>query len=222
MNVHCLALRIQGAVAAPTAGLHFTDQLVHQLGEQGFSIQYVTLHVSAGTFLPIKTSNALDHPMHTESLYLDRNLLKVLITDPTVIAVGTTSMRTLESAYWFGVELISNRDAEFRIARLDPYQTKSTSLPSGTESLHTVLQYMDERKLTVLEGNSEVFIVPGYQFRICTGLVTNFHLPRSSLLLLVAACIGNDWKMVYQEALDHDYRFLSYGDSSLLYPIYRG
>lgn len=214
--------RIQGAVAAPTAGLHFTDPLLANLNGQGFSIQYVTLHVSAGTFRPIKTSNALDHPMHTESLSVERKTLTELTTDPTVIAVGTTSMRTLESVYWFGVALMSNRNAEFQIGKLDPYKVMGRTLPSGKESIQKVLQYMDERDLTALEGQSEIFIVPGYQFRICHGLITNFHLPGSSLLLLVAACIGDDWKRVYQEASDKNYRFLSYGDSSFLFPIYCG
>ncbi len=214
--------QVEGAVAAPTAGLHFTDGHVDQLGASGFSIKFATLHVSAGTFLPIKTSNALDHPIHTETISLDRGLLEALSKIPVVIAVGTTSMRTLESVFWFGIKLMTKPNARFLISKVEPYHNRNEPLPPARDSIQRVLQYMDDNNLTVLTGDSEIFILPGYEFKICNGMITNFHLPGSTLLLLVAAYVGEDWTRIYQEALENDYRFLSYGDSSLLLPIGQG
>jgi S-adenosylmethionine:tRNA ribosyltransferase-isomerase len=207
----------QGAVAAPTAGLHFTDQILKDLADKGIEKDFLTLHVSAGTFQPIKTENALDHVMHQEQIVITRKSIeKILLGDKFIVAVGTTSMRTLESLFWFGVKLLNESDAEFTITQHDPYQKRT--LPSKEESLKAVLNYMSKHGITVITGKTSIFIYPGYEFRICDGLITNFHQPASTLIILVAALIGEDWQHVYNEALQRDYRFLSYGDSSLLIP----
>lgn len=207
----------EGAVAAPTAGLHFTQQILAALEKKNIGKDFLTLHVSAGTFQPVKTENALDHAMHHEQLVISRKTVENLMTPGQfTIAVGTTSMRTLESLYWFGAALLENPESEFIITQHDPYSNKSK--PSRSEALQAVLTYMNNRKLEHRTGSTSIFIYPGYEFRICHGLITNFHLPASTLILLVAAFVGNDWKKIYDEALAHDYRFLSYGDSSLLLP----
>ena len=205
-----------GAVAAPTAGLHFTSHTLASLKEKGIDSDFLTLHVSAGTFQPIKSENANEHIMHNEQLIITKkNIEHLLDGQKFIIPVGTTSMRTLESIYWFGVKLLSDPSAEFIIAQNDPYLHYAT-LPSTTESIKAVLAHMNRNKLDNLTGNTSIYIMPGYTFRVCKGLITNFHQPGSTLLLLVAAFIGDDWKRVYEEALKNDYRFLSYGDSSLL------
>lgn len=205
----------EGAVAAPTAGLHFTEHVFESIAKKGIQRDFVTLHVSAGTFQPVKVENALDHEMHNEQIAVTKKTLERLIAQPEkVIAVGTTSMRTLESLYWFGVKLMSAPDAEFTISQHDPYRLTQTVAPPN--ALRAIRDYMDRESLTQLTGSTSIFIYPGYRFRICAGLVTNFHQPGSTLMLLVAAFIGEAWRKVYQEALDGGYRFLSYGDSSLL------
>lgn len=208
-----------GAVAAPTAGLHFTDTALNQLKINKISTDHLTLHVSAGTFLPVKVDNVLDHEMHEEQLIVYRhNLENLLVPSRKVVAVGTTVARTLESLYWYGVMLIEDRQATFDIAKLYPYQRPDEELPAPQDAIRAVLSKMESDQVTELLGTTSILIVPGYQFRICEGLVTNFHQPGSTLLLLIAAFIGKDWKRVYTEALANNYRFLSYGDSSLLLP----
>lgn len=207
----------EGAVAAPTAGLHFTDQVLAALAKKGIKKDFLTLHVSAGTFQPVKVENALEHPMHQEQIIITRDtILNLLQENKFIIAVGTTSMRTLESLYWFGAKLVEDPACEFVITQHDPYLKKT--LPSRQVALQAILNFLDTREVNSITGRTSIFIYPGYDFKICNGLVTNFHLPASTLILLVAAFIGSDWQKVYNEALNNDYRFLSYGDSSLLIP----
>lgn len=208
----------EGAVAAPTAGLHFTEAIMAQLTEKGMRTNFLTLHVSAGTFQPIKTEDATEHAMHSEQIIIKRDTLEELLQPGRfTVAVGTTSMRTLESTYWYGVRLLNDPSALFHVPKLFPYEQPDPS-PSKEDSLRAVLKRMDTLGVDELVGTTEIFIFPGYTFKIVQGLVTNFHQPGSTLILLVAAFIGNDWRNVYVEALKHQYRFLSYGDSSLLIP----
>lgn len=207
-----------GAVAAPTAGLHFTPQVLESLKSRGIHTEFLTLHVGAGTFQPIKDENYIAHPMHSEQIILSKENIEALIKAEKIIAVGTTSMRTLESLYWFGAALCMHKEADFRISKLQPYQYPESELPDKEDALIAISKYMDERKLDSLSGTTEIFIFPGYKFRICEGLITNFHQPGSTLILLVAAFIGESWRKVYASALENNYRFLSYGDSSILFP----
>ncbi len=208
----------EGAVAAPTAGLHFTEKILNELKRLGHKIEFLTLHVSAGTFQPVKVNNVLDHPMHCEQVIVTINILEILLSSRFNIAVGTTSMRTLESLYWYGVKLISNPEEEFIIHQFDPYQLPS-HFPVEV-ALNAIVNKMKKEKLESITGETSIMIMPGYSFKITKGLITNFHQPGSTLMLLVAAFIGPSWKRVYEAALQHDYRFLSYGDSSLLLPDY--
>lgn len=210
--------KADGAVAAPTAGLHFTDEVLASVQQKGIKTDYLTLHVSAGTFQPVKTENALEHSMHEEQIIVTRKNIDLLLEeDRLVIAVGTTSMRTLESLYWYGVKLLQQPDAAFIIHQNDPY-IHPTPLPEKSTALQAVKNLMEEKGIQSLTGATSIYIYPGYAFRICQGLITNFHLPGSTLMLLVAAFVGTDWKRIYDEALSSQYRFLSYGDSSLLLP----
>lgn len=205
----------EGSVAAPTAGLHFTEDVLNQLEKQGIKKEFITLHVGAGTFKPVSTDNALEHEMHAEKMFFTReNIVHLLQHEGPVIPVGTTSMRSLESLYWFGAGLIQKRLNVFSIPQYFQYEQPCTL--SMQESLEAVLTYLDQNKLENLEGVTSIYIVPGYRFRICRGIITNFHQPKSTLLLLISALIGEQWKAVYNEALQNGYRFLSYGDSSLL------
>ncbi len=207
-----------GAVAAPTAGLHFTDEIIANIKNKGIPTNFLTLHVSAGTFQPIKTETAEEHNMHSEQIIIRKENLKQLMeTGRFTIAVGTTSMRTLESTYWFGVKLLKDPEAAFHVPKLYPYE-QTGAIPSVVESCQAVLKRMDTLGVNELTGTTEIFIFPGYQFKVVEGLITNFHQPNSTLMLLVAAFIGEDWRNVYREALNNSYRFLSYGDSSLLIP----
>ncbi|MBN7812800.1 S-adenosylmethionine:tRNA ribosyltransferase-isomerase [Algoriphagus sp. H41] len=207
----------EGAVAAPTAGLHFTEEVFAQLRNKGIREAQVTLHVSAGTFQPIKVDNVLEHPMHSEQIQISRETILALLQNPgKTVAVGTTSVRTLESLYWYGVKLIEGKGSDFSISKLFAYEKREKS-PSKTESLQAILAFMELEKLDSILGQTEIFIFPGYEFKMIEGLITNFHQPGSTLMLLIATILGEDWKKVYQEALDRDYRFLSYGDSSLLW-----
>ncbi len=205
----------EGAVAAPTAGLHFTPAAFSDLAKKNIGHDFLTLHVSAGTFQPIKAGNPDEHVMHEEQVIVShKNLVNLLTPDRFIVAVGTTSMRTLESLYWFGAKLLADPDAQFRIHQNDPYTLSHP--PSSADALAAVVRYLDRNGLDHLVGETSIFIRPGYQFGLCHGLITNFHQPASTLILLVAAFLGEDWRMVYDEALKNDYRFLSYGDSSLL------
>lgn len=206
-----------GAVAAPTAGLHFTPEVLASLKAMGVKEEFLTLHVSAGTFQPIKVDDVREHPMHSEQIVISRANLQQLINAKNIIPVGTTSMRTLESLYWYGVKLLSGDDTTFTVAKLAPYQD-NTTLPSRNEAFEAVLRLMAAQHKDELIGATEIFIFPGYEFKVCDALITNFHQPGSTLILLVAAFIGDDWKKVYQYALDNAFRFLSYGDSSILIP----
>lgn len=207
----------EGAVAAPTAGLHFTEEVFKNLRKKGIQEAQVTLHVSAGTFQPIKVDDVTAHPMHSEQIHLQKSTIeKLLNQEGPIVAVGTTSVRTLESLYWYGVQLLENKGTAFQVAKLIPYDTRE-SLPSKNESLQAVLNQMEAEGKVEIMGETEIFIFPGYQFQMIDGLITNFHQPGTTLMLLIGSLIGDDWKKVYQEALDNDYRFLSYGDSSLLW-----
>lgn len=207
----------EGAVAAPTAGLHFTPEVFSKLKKKGIENSQVTLHVSAGTFQPIKVDKVEDHPMHSEQIILSKStILQLLEKSKKIIAVGTTSVRTLESIYWFGVMLIEEKGDAFMVPKLFPYEER-TKLPSAEESLKAVLNYLENREMDKLIGSTEIFIFPGYKFQMCKGLITNFHQPGSTLVLLIATILGEAWKRVYNEALENSYRFLSYGDSSLLW-----
>ena len=206
----------EGAVAAPTAGLHFTDRVLDSIASMGIQKDFITLHVSAGTFQPIKSETIEDHPMHREQVHVSRLNIETLLQNETIIPVGTTSMRTLESLYWFGQLLEEDENAEFFIKKETAYSYQSPI--SLEKSLTNILNYLTNKNQQAVIGQTEIFIYPGYQFRVCNGLVTNFHQPGSTLILLVAALIGNNWKRVYDQAMNNDYRFLSYGDSSLLIP----
>lgn len=211
----------QGAVAAPTAGLHFTDRVMAQLQERTIATAYLTLHVGAGTFKPVKAEVMEAHEMHAEQLYITRPLLQRLLQHQgkPIIPVGTTSMRSLESIYWLGAKVIQYPElplTEMHVSQWQAYE--ATELPAATESLEALLAYMEHNKTGYLHVSTQIIIAPGYTFRVCAGLVTNFHQPESTLLLLVSALIGEDWRKVYTHALENDYRFLSYGDSSLLLP----
>ncbi len=210
----------EGAVAAPTAGLHFTDEVLADLKVHGLETSYITLHVGAGTFQPVKVENALEHEMHSEQMVFKREFLEALLENHScVIPVGTTSMRSLESLYWFGVLLLEEEGVEnFRIPKLYPYKFANKKLPALKDSLKEILSFMDSRGLQTLIGDTEIFIFPGYNFRVCKGIITNFHQPKSTLLLLISALVGEKWKELYSYAQSENFRFLSYGDSSLLLP----
>lgn len=206
----------KGAVAAPTAGLHFTKSILQALRAKGVEESFVTLHVSAGTFQPVKTENALEHAMHSEQVVISKHLLEQLLRHSgPVIPVGTTSMRTLESMYWMGANLLCGKAAPFNITQHTPYELDLSFSPK--DSLVALIKYLEESGEQQLIAHTAIYIHPGYRFKICDALVTNFHQPGSTLMLLVAAFIGEDWKKVYAEALEDTYRFLSYGDSSLLW-----
>jgi S-adenosylmethionine:tRNA ribosyltransferase-isomerase len=207
----------EGAVAAPTAGLHFTEEVFEKLRSKGVQEAEVTLHVSAGTFQPIKVDNVLEHPMHSEQMEIRRETVeKLLEHSGKIVAVGTTSVRTLESLFWYGVKLMEEKGSDFQIEKLFPYHSRKV-IPSRKEVLTAILDEMTKKSTDTILGTTEIFLFPGYQFQLVDGLITNFHQPGSTLILLISAILGGDWKRVYEEALAKDYRFLSYGDSSLLW-----
>ncbi|MET7255957.1 S-adenosylmethionine:tRNA ribosyltransferase-isomerase [Dyadobacter fermentans] len=209
-----------GAVAAPTAGLHFTPRVFDALEQKGIRKSFLTLHVGAGTFQPIKVEKVTEHRMHSEQVVFTRELIQNLLQSVGhVVPVGTTSLRSLESLYWYGVKLFKKETTAFNIEKLYPYPWKEAELPSAVQSLQAIADYMDASELHEIVGETEIFIFPGYRFRLCRGIITNYHQPGSTLILLVAAFVGKDWKTIYSEALAKDYRFLSYGDSSLLWLI---
>jgi S-adenosylmethionine:tRNA ribosyltransferase-isomerase len=213
----------EGSVAAPTAGLHFTDAVFADLDQKQIQRAFVTLHVGAGTFKPVKADTLSGHEMHQESLFVQRSLVQLLVdtlakSNP-IIPVGTTSLRTLESLYWLGVRLLrqpGEKIGPLLVGQWFPYE-QATPLPSALEALTKLGQWMDKEGMTQLEGQTQLLIAPGYESQLIDAIITNFHQPRSTLLLLVAALIGDDWEKVYEFALAHDFRFLSYGDSSLLW-----
>lgn len=210
--------KIKGSVAAPTAGLHFTEQVLGSLKQKNIETDELTLHVGAGTFQPVKASDIADHQMHAEVISVRKETLEKLMQhNGNVIAVGTTSVRTLESLYYIGVQMLNDKvapDNLIRVEQWEPYQQKTDI--STEKALRAILNYLNNHQLTVLHAQTQIIIHPGYHFRIIRGMFTNFHQPRSTLLLLVSAFTGTIWKEIYTYALEHDFRFLSYGDSSLL------
>lgn len=214
--------KIKGSVAAPTAGLHFTPKVLADLDASGIDREEVTLHVGAGTFKPVKSNTIGEHEMHTEYICVHRQTLeKLLKHGASAIAVGTTSVRTLESLYYIGLKLHANPsldEADLHVMQWEPYNVDKNAEISAAEALQCVLDFLDRNGLTTLHSSTQIIIAPGYEYKIVKMLVTNFHQPQSTLLLLVSAFLHGDWKKVYDYALAHDFRFLSYGDSSLLIP----
>lgn len=223
--------KIKGSVAAPTAGLHFTERVLSDIKTKGLEIQEVTLHVGAGTFKPVKSEEIAGHEMHTEYISVHRSTIERLLAhNGEAIAVGTTSVRTLESLYYMGVKLCKNPDLteeELHVKQWEPYfenadengkNLNPEELPTTIEALKALLSWYDRNEVTILHSSTQIIIAPGYKYHIVKMLVTNFHQPQSTLLLLVSALIGDDWHKVYDYALNNDFRFLSYGDSSLLIP----
>ena len=214
--------KIKGSVAAPTAGLHFTEDVLRAIDEKGIDREEVTLHVGAGTFKPVKSEEIEGHEMHTEYICVRRETLEKLIAhDAKAIAVGTTSVRTLESLYYMGCRLAGNPDLserELHIDQWEPYEERTGEEIPPVEALKHLLDWLDRNHLPALHSSTQIIIAPGYEYKIVKMLVTNFHQPQSTLLLLVSAFVKGDWHKIYDYALTHDFRFLSYGDSSLLIP----
>ena len=212
--------KTEGSVAAPTAGLHFTDEILRSLHAKNIRTSFVTLHVGAGTFRPVKSETMAGHDMHAEWIEVSRDTIIDLIKhlDKKIVAVGTTSLRTLESLYWIGNKLANGEQIDshgIAVSHWDPYETATMCTPE--QALIKLADYMDAHETGRLLTRTQILIAPGYTFRLVNGLVTNFHQPESTLLLLVAAFIGPDWRKVYDHALNNDFRFLSYGDGSLLW-----
>ena len=212
--------KIKGSVAAPTAGLHFTPQVLERLKQQGVELEEVTLHVGAGTFKPVKSEEIEGHEMHTEHISVSRNTLQKLIAhNASAIAVGTTSVRTLESLYHIGVYLSQHPDAteeELCVRQWQAYE-QAGNLPP-TKALQYIINFLDLHHIETLHTATQIIIAPGYEYKIVKAMITNFHQPQSTLLLLVSAFVNGDWRNIYNYALEHGFRFLSYGDSSLLIP----
>ena len=218
-----LYAHIRGSVAAPTAGLHFTERVLEQIRAKGIDTETVCLHVGAGTFLPVKSSLVSEHPMHREPFVVERRILQKLIArlearesgkNGTIVAVGTTSVRTLESLYYAGVSCLEGGEPQ-DVGQWDPYEREFSY--STLESLRAIDSYLEVSGLEELKLGTRIIIVPGFNFRLVDAIVTNFHQPQSTLLLLISAFVNGDWHSIYDHALANDYRFLSYGDSSLLF-----
>ena len=215
--------KIKGSVAAPTAGLHFTPRVLDALREKGVALEELTLHVGAGTFKPVKSEEIEGHEMHTEYISVNRSTLEKLVAhEGKAIAVGTTSVRTLESLYHIGVTLLHNPNAteeDLHLKQWQPYETAlETATTPAVDALQAIIAYLDRHHMETLHSSTQIIIAPGYEYRIVKAMVTNFHQPQSTLLLLVSAFLHGDWRKIYDYALAHDFRFLSYGDSSLLIP----
>ena len=214
--------RIKGSVAAPTAGLHFTNNVLNGLREKSIQTAEVTLHVGAGTFQPVKVADANQHTMHTEIIAVPKDTIRIIIENlGHIVAVGTTSMRTLESLYFLGTQLYTTQhnstqyNTTLSVSQFEPYE-KEYRLTTR-EALQAIVDYLDSTEQDVLHAETQIMIKPGYHFRIVDQLITNFHQPKSTLLLLVSAFVGGDWHRIYDYAMAHDFRFLSYGDSSILF-----
>lgn len=210
----------QGSVAAPTAGLHFTDDIFTQLRHAQIDTANVTLHVGAGTFKPVKSEKLETHEMHQEFVHITKDTIELILqklkNNNPIVAVGTTSVRTLESLYWYGVQIIKGTaQPHMQITQWTPYETHE-NIPA-LQSIEAILVLMQKEELETISGDTQIIIAPGYTFKLVDILITNFHQPENTLILLVAAFLGNNWRKIYQHALNHDYRFLSYGDSSLLF-----
>lgn len=215
--------KIKGSVAAPTAGLHFTPRVLDALREKGVDLEELTLHVGAGTFKPVKSEEIEGHEMHTEYISVSRSTLQKLIAhEGKAVAVGTTSVRTLESLYHIGITLLNNPNAtedELHVRQWQPYEMSAeASATPAADALQAIIRYLDRHGMETLHTSTQIIIAPGYEYRIVKAMVTNFHQPQSTLLLLVSAFVHGDWRKIYDYALSHDFRFLSYGDSSLLIP----
>lgn len=215
--------KIKGSVAAPTAGLHFTPRVLDALREKGVALEELTLHVGAGTFKPVKSEEIEGHEMHTEYISVNRSTLEKLVAhEGKAIAVGTTSVRTLESLYHIGVTLLHNPNAteeDLHVKQWQPYETAlETAATPAVDALQAIIAYLDRHHMETLHSSTQIIIAPGYEYRIVKAMVTNFHQPQSTLLLLVSAFLHGDWRKIYDYALAHNFRFLSYGDSSLLIP----
>lgn len=215
--------KIKGSVAAPTAGLHFTDDVLKHIDAAGIEREELTLHVGAGTFRPVKAETISGHDMHTEYVSVSRHTLQRLLAhDAKAIAVGTTSVRTLESLYFIGWHILKHpynvTENDMHVRQWEPYEDCAHTAPTPQEALKAIVDYLDANSLNVLHASTQIIIAPGYKYRIVNRLITNFHQPQSTLLLLVSAFVGEDWREIYRYALDNDFRFLSYGDSSMLIP----
>ena len=209
----------EGSVAAPTAGLHFTETVFKKIKEKNIQRDFATLHVGAGTFKPVKTEMMKDHEMHAEYFTVSKSTIQNLLDhlDKNIIAVGTTSLRTLESLYWLGKKLTTDDSPQTtEITQWEVYNNVGKDI-SSKDALNNLIKWMSEKEIDTLTAKTQIIIAPGYQFKIVNGLITNFHQPQSTLLLLVAAFIGENWKKVYDYALENNFRFLSYGDGSLLW-----
>ena len=207
-----------GSVAAPTAGLHFTTEVFNNLKQCGIGTEYITLHVGAGTFKPVSTDTIGEHEMHVEPVHVTADNLRHIISHQgkPLIAVGTTSVRTLESLYWFGIQLQANPELDhMHVNQWDPYTVPQDSVLRMEKAYDNILNWMERHDIDRLDGETQLMIAPGYRYRVIDGLITNFHQPKSTLLLLVSALIGDRWRDCYRFALDHGFRFLSYGDSCL-------
>ena len=211
--------KIKGSVAAPTAGLHFTPEVLADVDAHGIGREEVTLHVGAGTFKPVKSETIEGHEMHTEFISVRRSSIERIQKNlGKIIAVGTTSVRTLESLYYIGVKLTSHPDAtseELVVNQWMPYEAENNRIPVA-EALQHILDYLDRHQADKLVTATQIIIAPGYEFKVVRGIITNFHQPKSTLLLLISAFVKGNWRTIYDYALSHDFRFLSYGDSSLL------
>ncbi len=208
-----------GSVAAPTAGLHFTPRVFRALKEKNIQTDFVTLHVGAGTFKPVKAGSMREHEMHAEWIDVSRKTVENILDNPghAIMAVGTTSLRTIESLYWLGVkQAIAGGTRQEELLQWEAYELSKKNIPVK-EALESLLDWMNKNQLERLVTKTQILIAPGYSFKIVKGLITNFHQPQSTLLLLVAALVGNNWRKIYAHALDHDFRFLSYGDGCLLW-----
>jgi S-adenosylmethionine:tRNA ribosyltransferase-isomerase len=209
-----------GSVAAPTAGLHFTGKVLDELKAKAVSTAFVTLHVGAGTFKPVKAAIMQDHEMHRERIQVSAHTIEQMrrsAEQHRLIAVGTTSLRTIESIYWFGVKLLAGYDMEeLFVGQWEPYELADKQIEAA-RALEAVLDWMRLKQRSYLDGHTQLLIAPGYEIKLANALITNFHQPQSTLLLLVSAFIGADWRRVYDYALEHDFRFLSFGDSSILF-----
>lgn len=215
--------KIKGSVAAPTAGLHFTQRVLDALKNKGVDMEELTLHVGAGTFKPVKSEEIEGHEMHTEWISVRRSTIESLIHHGgKAIAVGTTSVRTLESLYHMGVTLLLHPDAsdeQLKVKQWQPYELPAEAKGiSSVNALQALLDFMNQHELKTLHSSTQIIIAPGYQYQVVKAMVTNFHQPQSTLLLLVSALVHGDWRKIYDYALSHDFRFLSYGDSSLIIP----
>jgi S-adenosylmethionine:tRNA ribosyltransferase-isomerase len=215
VNYQTVYNSIQGSVAAPTAGLHFTTELWNKLSENGIARQEVTLHVGAGTFAPVKAATIGEHQMHAEQFSIDISTIKNLANAKHITAVGTTSMRTLESLYWIGLQILQEAQTPLQLTQWTAYESKASAF-TREQALNAIYNYATLHNIKQINCSTAIMIVPGYEFKMVDDLITNFHQPNSTLLLLVNAFIGDNWRKIYDHALQNNYRFLSFGDSSLL------